>query len=123
MSKLFEEMAQGTAEARAYMEGERKGYKLTLPETIDVRFIRKKLHLSQAKFAETFGLSVDAIRHWESGRRAPEASARALLTVIAHNPQAVLEALSRSQIFTARAAGVALVNEPIAHSIAISTSK
>ena len=25
MSKLFEEMAQGTAEARAYMEGERKG--------------------------------------------------------------------------------------------------
>ena len=33
MSKLFEEMAQGTAEARAYMEGERKGYKVTLPET------------------------------------------------------------------------------------------
>jgi putative transcriptional regulator len=26
MSKLFEEIAQGTAEARAYMEGERKGY-------------------------------------------------------------------------------------------------
>jgi len=30
MSKLFEEMVQGTAEARAYMEGERKGYKVTL---------------------------------------------------------------------------------------------
>lgn len=30
MSKLFEEMAQGTAEVRAYMEGDRKGYKVTL---------------------------------------------------------------------------------------------
>jgi hypothetical protein len=29
MSKLFEEMAQGTAEARAYMEGGRKEYKVT----------------------------------------------------------------------------------------------
>jgi hypothetical protein len=30
MSKLFEEMAQGTAEPRAFMEGEREGYKVTL---------------------------------------------------------------------------------------------
>jgi hypothetical protein len=35
MSKLFEEIAQGTAEARAYMEGERKGHKMTLSESID----------------------------------------------------------------------------------------
>lgn len=97
MSKLFEEMAQGIAEARAYMEGERKGYKVTLPETVDVRAIRKKLHLSQGKFADTFGFSVDAIRHWEAGRRVPEAATRALLTVIAHNPNAVLEALSQRQ--------------------------
>jgi len=34
MSKLFEEIAQGTAEARAYMEGKRKGYKRTLSESI-----------------------------------------------------------------------------------------
>ena len=98
MSKLFEEMAQGLSEARAYMEGERKGYKVTLPKSIDVRAIRKKLRLSQGKFAATFGLSVDAIRHWESGRRIPEASARAYMTVIAHNPNAVLDALLHLQI-------------------------
>jgi hypothetical protein len=46
MSKLSKEMAQGTAEARAYMEGERKGYKVTLPETVDVRGLRKRLRLS-----------------------------------------------------------------------------
>ena len=97
MSKLFEEIAQGTAEARTYMEGERKGYKVTLPESIDVRGLRKRLHFSQGRFANAFGLSVDAVRHWESGRRSPEASARALLTVIAHDPQLVMRALAHSQ--------------------------
>lgn len=97
MSKLFEEMVQGTAEARAYMEGERKGYKVTLPESIDVRGIRNRLHFSQGRFADAFGLSVDAIRHWESGRRNPEAAARALLMVIAHDPKLVMRALAQAQ--------------------------
>jgi putative transcriptional regulator len=97
MSQLFEEMAQGTAEARAYMEGQRKGYKVTLPESIDVRAIRNRLHLSQGRFADAFGLSVDAVRHWESGRRNPEAAARALLVVIAHDPQLVMRALAESR--------------------------
>jgi len=105
MSKLFEEMAQGTAEARAYMEGERKGHKVTLPESIDVRGIRTRLHFSQGRFADAFGLSVDAIRHWESGRRSPEAAARALLLVIAHDPQVVMQALAQSHSSTHNRAG------------------
>ncbi len=96
MSKLFEEMAQGTAEARAYMEGERKGYKVTLPESVDVRGIRTRLHFSQGRFADAFGLSVDAVRHWESGRRNPEAAARALLMVISHDPKLVMRALAQA---------------------------
>jgi len=104
MIKLFEEMAKGTAEARAYMAGERKGYKVTLPESIDVRDIRNRLHFSQGRFADAFGLSVDAVRHWESGRRNPEAAARALLLVIAHDPQLVMRALAQSQPSTSTAA-------------------
>ena len=96
MSKLFEEMTKGTAEARAYMEGERKGFRVTLPETVDVRGIRKRLRLSQGRFAESFGLSVDAVRHWESGRRQPEAAARALLIVIAADPEFVMRTLAKS---------------------------
>jgi putative transcriptional regulator len=91
MTKLFEEMAQGTTEARAYME-------VTLPETVDVRGLRKRLHLSQERFADSFGLSVDAIRHWESGRRQPEAAARALLTVIAYDPQFVMRSLAPGRV-------------------------
>jgi putative transcriptional regulator len=52
----------------------------TLPETVDVRGIRKRLRLSQERFAARFGLSVDAVRHWESGRRRPEAAARACVS-------------------------------------------
>jgi putative transcriptional regulator len=90
MSKLFEEMAQETAEARASMEGKRKGYKVNCPETVDVRDLRKRLRLSQGRFADNFGLSVDAVRHWESGRRQPEAAAPPLLIVIAADPDFVM---------------------------------
>ena len=54
------------------------------------------LHLSQGHFADKFGLSVDAVHHWESGRRQPEASARALLIVIAADPEFVMRSLAKS---------------------------
>jgi hypothetical protein len=50
--------------------------------------------MTQAKFSDTFGFSLDAIKHWEGGRRTPEAPARTLLTVIDKNPAAVLTALN-----------------------------
>ena len=56
--------------------------------------IRNSLKLSQDKFAERFGFSVATVRDWEQGRRRPEGPARALLTVIEHEPEAVERALS-----------------------------
>ena len=50
--------------------------------------------LSQGRFADKFGLSVDAVRHWESGRRQPEAAAGALLIVIAADPEFVMRSLA-----------------------------
>jgi hypothetical protein len=58
--------------------------------------LRKRLRLSQGRFADRFGLSVDAVRHWESGRRQPEAAARALLIVIAADPEFVMRSLAKS---------------------------
>ena len=76
----------------------------------EARAIRKKLHFSQSGFADAFGLSVDAGRHWESGRRSPEAAARSLLLVIAHDPQVVLRALRQAepQVANPNRAGKAL---------------
>jgi putative transcriptional regulator len=62
----------------------------------NIKAIREKLHLSQKQFAETFGLSLSVVRDWEQGRFFPDRAARTLLKVIAHNPQAVQEALAHS---------------------------
>jgi transcriptional regulator with XRE-family HTH domain len=59
-----------------------------------VKAIRNRLGMTQARFSDTFGFSLDAIKHWEGGRRTPEAPARTLLTVIDKNPAAVLTALN-----------------------------
>jgi len=96
MSELFREMMQGLNEVESFLAGKAEGYKVTLPAAIDVKSIRKKLKMTQVRFSETFGFSLDAVKHWEGGRRTPESSARAYLTVIEHNPRAVMEALKGS---------------------------
>ena len=64
-----------------------------VPEKVDVKGIRNKLRMTQARFSDVFGFSLDAIKHWGGGRRTPEAPARTLLTVIDKDPAAVLTAL------------------------------
>lgn len=94
--KAFDKIMRGLEEAKEYLEGEREGYKVTVPPTVDVKSIRKGLHMTQAAFSDKFGFSLDAVKHWEGGRRTPEVPARAYLTVIQRNPKAVLEALQPS---------------------------
>jgi putative transcriptional regulator len=65
-------------------------------EVIDVRALRGRLGMSQEAFARSFRFSVSAVREWEQGRRRPEAAARTLLCVIAHDHRAVLDALAAS---------------------------
>ena len=93
MGKMFDDLMHGLTEVDAYLGGEREGYKATVPAEVDVKSIRKGLHMTQARFSETFGFSLDAVKNWEVGRRVPEAAARTLLTVIQKNPAAVIQAL------------------------------
>jgi putative transcriptional regulator len=93
MTTLFEDMMQGLKEVEGFLAGKTAGYRVHVPEQVDVKSIRKQLHMTQAGFSAAFGFSLDAVKHWEGGRRTPEASARAFLTVISKNPGAVLGAL------------------------------
>ena len=54
--------------------------------------VRQKLKLTQAEFAERFGLPLATVRNWEQGRTLPDAPARVLLAVIARHPDAVADA-------------------------------
>jgi putative transcriptional regulator len=99
MSKqAFDKIMRGLVEAKAYMDGKGEGYRVTVPSSIDVKGIRKGLHMTQAAFSDNFGFSLDTVKHWEGGRRTPEVPARAYLTVIERNPADVLEALHGRKI-------------------------
>ena len=93
MATLFEELMTGLNEVDDFLAGKKAGYKVIVPAEVDVKAIRKRLNMTQARFSDTFGFSLDAVKHWEGGRRTPEFSARAFLTVIARNPAAVIAAL------------------------------
>ena len=94
MKTQFEQMMDGLNDVEAFLSGEQEGFKAYVPQEVDVRAIRNRLGMTQVKFSDTFGFSLDAIKHWEGGRRTPEATARTLLTVIDKNPAAVLTALN-----------------------------
>ena len=94
MKTQFEQMMDGLNHVEAFLAGEQEGFKAYVPQEVDVKAIRNRLGMTQAKFSDTFGFSLDAIKHWEGGRRTPEAPARTLLTVIDKNPAAVLTALN-----------------------------
>ena len=94
MKTQFEQMMDGLNDVEAFLAGEQEGFKAHVPQEVDVKAIRNRLGMTQAGFSDTFGFSLDAIKHWEGGRRTPEAPARTLLTVIDKNPAAVLTALN-----------------------------
>ena len=101
MATSFEDMMTGLDEVEAFLAGKKSGYKVSVPAEINVKAIRHKLNMTQSRFSDTFGFSLDAVKHWEGGRRTPESSARAFLTVIARDPNAVIKALHAARPISA----------------------
>src|ERR1700730_13407022 len=62
--------------------------------TPQVKIIRRALELTQEEFAARYRIPVGTLRDWEQGRTEPDQPARAYLTVIARDPEAVRRALS-----------------------------
>jgi putative transcriptional regulator len=92
----FDRIMAGMEDAIAIAEGKAApgSYRVHVPASVDVRAIRKNMHLTQAEFALAFGFSTGAVRDWEQGRSNPEPTARVLLKVIEKRPDAVREALA-----------------------------
>ena len=87
---------EGMKEALAISRGDLPAgtYKVYIPENIDVKAIRENMGLSQASFANRFGLSVFSLRNWEQGKRQPDPAARAYLKVIEKAPDIVIKVLA-----------------------------
>lgn len=53
--------------------------------------------MTQEQFAKRFEIPLGTLRDWEQGASLPDSAARSYLRVIAHNPQAVIEALEHER--------------------------
>jgi DNA-binding transcriptional regulator YiaG len=63
------------------------------PTKVDVKAIREMMEMSQEQFALEFRLELATVRNWEQGRSEPDTAARNFLVTIAHDPDAVRQAL------------------------------
>ncbi len=92
MTARGRQILKGLEEVAEHLKG---GKQLAIyrPEEIDVRAIRARTGLSQAKFSAQFAIELRTLQDWEQGRRSPDATGRAYLTVIDKKTDAVIEAL------------------------------
>jgi putative transcriptional regulator len=58
-----------------------------------IKTLRHALRLTQEEFAARYRIPLGTLRDWEQGRSEPDQPARAYLTVIAHDPEGVRQAL------------------------------
>lgn len=65
-----------------------------MKHTPRAKLIRRALGLTQEEFAARFRIPLGTLRDWEQGASEPDQAARAYLTVIARDPNAVTKALS-----------------------------
>lgn len=91
---LFDELLASVREGGAILRGTRRAARTIRVAEPDVRLLRERYGLSQAKFAALMGISVATLRNWEQGRRRPEGSAKVLLRVVARHPEVVLESVA-----------------------------
>jgi putative transcriptional regulator len=95
MGKAFTEISDGLNDAVSHAKGKKSKAKEHSMEAIDVRSIREKTGLSQQRFCAAFGISIGTLRHWEQGLRSPRGTARVLLKVVDHNPEAVIKVVAQ----------------------------
>lgn len=88
-----QDLIASITEAAAHARGEETGAREHVIDMPDVRAIREALGLSQQAFASALRIPLATLKGWEQGRRHPDATASAYLSIIARMPDAAREAL------------------------------
>lgn len=96
MEKTFgQELIESMAEAVAHAKGKKTAAHTHVIEVPDVRAIREQLGMTQPAFAKAYGIPLPTLKGWEQGRRQPDATASAYLSVIAKMPKEAQNALGQ----------------------------
>lgn len=93
MTDFGKDLIAAMEEAAAHATGAGKAARTHIVTVPDVRAIREGLGLSQQAFAQAYGIPLATLKGWEQGRRHPDATASAYLSVIAGMPDAAREVL------------------------------
>lgn len=93
MSEMGRDIIEGLQEAIDFADGKKTGARVHTVEVPDVRAIREQLRMSQQEFAAAYHIPLPTLQGWEQGRRQPDATASAFLSVIARLPDQTRNAL------------------------------
>jgi len=95
---LNQALQSSAQEAIEIAKGRQKAttHKIIVSSGPDVKKIRETLNMSRVVFSETFGLKVRTIEKWEQEKNKMDTTARAYLTAIANNPEAIKQALHKN---------------------------
>lgn len=94
MDKTFgQELIDSLTEAVDHASGKRAGAREYVIDVPDVRSLREQLKMSQTEFARAYRIPLGTVKGWEQGRRQPDATAAAYLSVIASLPRETQAAL------------------------------
>ncbi len=86
----FDQLVKGVQEMRSHMSGKKvRGARSTEIAAPDVRGIREAAQVSQSQFAKLIGVNLRTLQNWEQHRTRPTGPARALLKIVASNPQSI----------------------------------
>lgn len=90
----FKGILEGIEDATVFIRGDKKRARIVVGP--DIKALRARTKLSQAKFARAYHLPIGTVKDWEQGRRQPDAPARALLTIIEKDPDGAAKALAEA---------------------------
>lgn len=91
--KRFSELLESVEEMDKIRRGKKRASRCTAAKEIPVADVRQQTGLSQARFARLIGVSKRTLENWEQGRRSPTGPARALLKIVAKDPEGAVRAL------------------------------
>jgi putative transcriptional regulator len=94
MTAFGSDLITSLGQALDYAKGNKEGMREHIIHVPDVRAIRELLHLSQAEFASAYQIPLATLKGWKQGRRQPDRTASAYLSVIAALPKATRDALA-----------------------------
>lgn len=92
-TEFGQDLIAAMKEAAAHSQGKVKVARAHIIEVVDAKAIREGLGLSQQAFSRAYKIPLATLKGWEQGRRQPDATASAFLSVIARLPEAAQMAL------------------------------